>query len=114
MAYSALRHAQLLGCARKTFMPGGGFKGLERVQRRQMRAHRELSAVHEKNWGRPEKRCFAGQALPALLTRTAIRNDVIWRPFDVNAFQQRRPTNAHPAPQGTQRSSNWLMAEAAG
>src|SRR4029079_3887831 len=53
VAYSALCHTQLLGCARKTFMPGGGFKGLERVQRWQVRAHHKLSADDEKNWGRP-------------------------------------------------------------
>jgi hypothetical protein len=35
----ALRHAQLGGGARKAFVPRGSFKGLERVERRQLAGH---------------------------------------------------------------------------
>jgi hypothetical protein len=39
VADGALRHAKLGGGARKAFVPRGGFKGLERVERRQLARH---------------------------------------------------------------------------
>src|SRR6516225_1690492 len=37
-----------------------------------------LPKDHEKNWGKPEKPCFASRALRALLRRTWTRNHEIW------------------------------------
>jgi uncharacterized protein YjiS (DUF1127 family) len=37
-------------------------------------------------------------ALPGLTDADGNRNDVIWSPFDVNAFQQPWPAKAYPTP----------------
>jgi hypothetical protein len=40
MADGALRHAQLLGCAREALVAGRRLESLERIQRRQMARHK--------------------------------------------------------------------------
>ena len=72
VADGALRDAKLRRRTREALMPGRGLKGLQRVQRRQVLAHGGFPGGHEKNWGWPEKPCFAGPA-PVTLLRCRYR-----------------------------------------
>ena len=58
MAHRPLGDEQLLGRPGETFMAGGRLEGLQRIQRRQAAQHQ--IHLHEKNSGRVEKPCFAG------------------------------------------------------
>ena len=56
---------QLLGRPRETLMAGRGLEGLQCIQWRQAAKHGPI--LHEKNSGRVEKRCFAGNRFLVLL-----------------------------------------------
>src|SRR5581483_1298676 len=71
MADGALRHAQLLGGAREALVARGRLEGPERIERRKPARHR--GALHEKNWGRLEKQCFAGNRHLLLLVCSSSR-----------------------------------------
>src|ERR1700757_1051621 len=71
MADGALGDAKLLGGAREALVPRGSIERSQRVQRWQRAAH-DCAIIHESNWVKPEKRCFAGATgvlhLPSAVT----------------------------------------------
>ena len=70
MAHRTLRDAQLFGGPREALVAGCGFEGLCAFSGGKRGRMTNLpEGLHEKNWGWPEKRCFADFALPALCRR---------------------------------------------
>ena len=74
VADRALRDAQLVRCPGEALVASGGLEGLERVQRWKSSGH-GTARVHEKNWGKLEKRCFARKLRVSLWKRLRALSD---------------------------------------
>src|SRR5262249_12508078 len=97
MADGALGDAQFLGRAREALVPGGGFEGLERVERRQAARHGATKIMRKTMAGKrkqavPAKqfRVGAGAGAPSRLSAPARRRPAFHR-SEASLTRYRRP-----------------------